>query len=358
MKLYRWSRHRLDHRYNIGMAERIPRQWFPIFRSERLRHGRPIGVRRLGEELVLWRDAAGTARVAQRGCPHRGADLALGKVVGGELQCPYHGFRFSGTGACTAVPCEGPDARIPPRLRLELETAVEEHGFIWLYCRDAEPSEPPSSRPWIDGLPEPSTRVATREMEWNVPFSRAMEGMMDLHHAPFAHGRYVPRSMTRLDPYDARFDERGIMRSEGRLRSESSEKRGWDFVLDVAPPSIVSVKFGERSSKSVGGVVACCPIDDTRTWISIRYRAEQRVPWIARLVAEIAVTVECRLVQVDDHRLLRTTVPEGEGHPRQLVHADKAIGLWQQWRRRALGPARLPLAPQPHAAPSIPTAHA
>lgn len=339
------------------MTERIPRQWFPIYRSERLRQRRPIGLRRLGQELVLWRDALGVARVGHRGCPHRGADLALGRVTSGELECPYHGFRFSGDGTCTAIPCEGRDARVPPKLRLQTETVIEEHGFVWLYCSDLEPSEPPATRPWLDELFEPSFGVATREMVWNVPFSRAMEGMLDIHHAAFAHRRYVPRKLTRLDPYDARFDEHGVLRSDGKLRSEGDEKGGWAFVLDLAPPSIVSVRFGERGRGGMGGLVAVCPIDDEQTWITIRYRASSRVPWFGRLLAEAAVAVECRLIQVDDHRLLRTTLPVDAEHHRQLVHADKAVSLWHQWRRRAQGAARLPLASPPHAASSVSPAH-
>src|SRR5690606_15429111 len=133
---------------------------------------------------------------AYRGCPHRGADLALGRVVGGELQCPYHGFRFRGDGRCSAIPCEGRGAKIPAKLHLETESVVEENGFIWLYCRESEDDNPPATRPWIDGLPETHAGVASRDLEWDAPLSRVMEGMLDIHHSAFAHSRYVPRRLT------------------------------------------------------------------------------------------------------------------------------------------------------------------
>ena len=43
--------------------------------------GRAVkAVRLLGEELVLFRDAAGTWGLVARNCPHRGADLAFGRL--------------------------------------------------------------------------------------------------------------------------------------------------------------------------------------------------------------------------------------------------------------------------------------
>ena len=37
-------------------------------------------------------------------CCHRGGDLARGQVVGGALQCPYHGWTFDTAGRCTRMP--------------------------------------------------------------------------------------------------------------------------------------------------------------------------------------------------------------------------------------------------------------
>ena len=42
----------------------------------------PIRRRLLGEDLVLWRDSAGTPHVLRDLCIHRGTALSLGRVVG------------------------------------------------------------------------------------------------------------------------------------------------------------------------------------------------------------------------------------------------------------------------------------
>lgn len=341
----------MDQRYNSPVAELIANQWYPIYRCDKLRPGRPVGVRRLGEDLVLWRDRDGLARAAHRGCPHRGADLALGRVKEGELECPYHGFRYAGDGTCTAIPCEGRDARIPPKLRLQSRPVVEEHGLLWLFAGNAATP----TRPWIPGLPEHTRDVACRDMTWNVPLSRVIEGMVDIHHLPFAHRRYVSSALTRLDPYDAHFDASGILRSEGVMRRDTPGSAGWRFIMDVAPPSVLSIGLGERDSPSMVGLVACCPIDDEHTWITLRYALRSR--WgsgVRRLLSEIALWAELRFIQVDDHRLLQTSRPhDHEGPARQFVHADKAAGLWHRWRRRAMGRVSLPLVTAPDAAPPL-----
>ncbi|HLT39256.1 MAG TPA: Rieske 2Fe-2S domain-containing protein, partial [Enhygromyxa sp.] len=84
----------------------IPECWYAIAEARAVRGDRPLGLERLGRRLVLWRDAAGEVACLPAACPHRGADLSLGRVRAGEIECRYHGFRFASSGACTAVPCE------------------------------------------------------------------------------------------------------------------------------------------------------------------------------------------------------------------------------------------------------------
>ena len=46
--------------------------------------------------------------------------MSAGRVVDGCIECPFHGFRFDGAGACVALPAHGTGANarpIPPNLR-------------------------------------------------------------------------------------------------------------------------------------------------------------------------------------------------------------------------------------------------
>jgi phenylpropionate dioxygenase-like ring-hydroxylating dioxygenase large terminal subunit len=48
--------------------------------------------------LVVWRDAEGDVHVWDDYCPHRGAGLSEGRVSGGLILCPAHGWRFDVNG--------------------------------------------------------------------------------------------------------------------------------------------------------------------------------------------------------------------------------------------------------------------
>lgn len=308
-------------------SEIIDHQWYAVLRAERLGR-RPVGVRRLGRDLVLWRDGAGTAHCADAPCPHRGASLALGRVVAGELECPYHGFRFDGDGACTKMPCEGACARIPKTLRLQNRVLCEAHGFLWLWEGDAGAVLPPV--PWLPELPTDWRGSAARELTWNVRFSRVMEGMLDFHHAPFAHRRYWPSSWTRLDPYEVSCEGR-VVRTRGRLRKEDDPNhRGFEAELNVAFPGILHIRFGGK----VDGVIAVTPIDEESTWIVGRYTQYYvRIPGLRWLVAHALLAVEFFLIQPDDERMLKSSQPRSSS-PRanHFMRADRGAAEWHRLR--------------------------
>ena len=51
----------------------IPNQWYVILESKEVKPGKPIGVLRMDERLVLWRDTQGRLACSRDLCPHRGA---------------------------------------------------------------------------------------------------------------------------------------------------------------------------------------------------------------------------------------------------------------------------------------------
>lgn len=69
------------------------------------------GRARLGLALVHTRGAVGWSKqptgpshVVPRRCPHRSAPLSEGRIIDGQLNCSFHGWKFEGSGACTSIP--------------------------------------------------------------------------------------------------------------------------------------------------------------------------------------------------------------------------------------------------------------
>jgi len=54
-----------------------------------------------GREVAVFRTRDGRALAVDGTCPHKGGPLADGMLIGEQVVCPLHAFRFDGTsGAC------------------------------------------------------------------------------------------------------------------------------------------------------------------------------------------------------------------------------------------------------------------
>ncbi len=83
-----------------------------------------------GHDLALWRARDGTVCVWHDRCPHRGVRLSLGEVVGNELRCQYHAWRFGTGGACTFIPAQ-PARKVPGAIHATVWPMAQASGLIW-----------------------------------------------------------------------------------------------------------------------------------------------------------------------------------------------------------------------------------
>lgn len=315
----------------------IPECWYALADASRVGGRKPLSVERLGRRWVLWRDEQGGLCCLPAACPHRGADLGLGRVREGAIECPYHGFRFAGAGTCTHVPCEGREARIPAGLHVDGPILREAHGLVWMWHGVGAPS--PAEPAWIEGAPEPARGTSTWEERWDISFTRVMEGMQDLHHFPFAHRKVDPwrGRASRLDPFEFEAAGEHLRQHAGLRRDEPEAPIVASFDLEAMFPGMVYLRFGAR----VDGVVLVCPIDDARSWIWTRYRVRTGLGTLAdRLASWLGLVAEFGLVQPDDKRMLASSWPQrAAARDHALVRADAQIAAWHKLRRARLGAA-------------------
>ena len=111
----------------------IRNQWYAILESTEVRRGKPVGVTRMGEKLVAWRDSQGRVTVMHDQCPHRGVALSAGEVHGDCIWCPFHGFEYDASGRCTLIPANGQDAPVPRAFKAHAYPTHEAHGLIFIY---------------------------------------------------------------------------------------------------------------------------------------------------------------------------------------------------------------------------------
>ena len=120
------------------------RYWQPAALVDELLGNRPVKpVRLLGENLVLFRDEQGRYGLIERACPHRGTDLAFGRLEDGGLRCAFHGWLFDVTGQCLETPAEPEGSRLCANIRQKAYPVVEKSGILFAYLGPGEPPEFP-----------------------------------------------------------------------------------------------------------------------------------------------------------------------------------------------------------------------
>ncbi len=83
--------------------------WVPGLKSTELVAGSdPVRFKRLGEELIAFRDTSGRVGVMDHRCPHRCASFFFGRNEEDGIRCVYHGSKFDVEGNCLDM------ANVPP----------------------------------------------------------------------------------------------------------------------------------------------------------------------------------------------------------------------------------------------------
>ena len=131
----------------------IPNQWYAILESNEIKKGKLIGVTRMGEKLVVWRNSQGKLSVLSDKCPHRGVALSVGKVMGDCIRCPFHGFEYNSSGVCTLVPAIGGNTEPPKALHVHSYPVCEAHGFVYIWWGEPRDDNPGSARESYPPLP-------------------------------------------------------------------------------------------------------------------------------------------------------------------------------------------------------------
>ena len=112
--------------YRLGEFT-FPRGWFMIAQSHELTH-KPLPLHFLGRDFALYRGmASGKVVLLDAYCPHMQTHLGAHNttsyvvldnngtnIVGDDIVCPYHGWKFDCTGTCTEIPSLLPDQDLNP----------------------------------------------------------------------------------------------------------------------------------------------------------------------------------------------------------------------------------------------------
>ncbi|AOW99962.1 cell death suppressor protein Lls1 [Moorena producens PAL-8-15-08-1] len=170
--------------------------WYPVSYVEDLDKSQPTRFTLLEQDIVLWWDKHEQMwRAFVDQCPHRLAPLSEGRInQDGRLECPYHGWAFSGTGQCEVIPQqkERGKAEISQRACVNSLPTTIAQGLLFVYPGQAE-NGAQTKVPIVDALEEDPDGWVCLNTFRDLPYDALtlMENVLDPSHIPYTHHRSV-----------------------------------------------------------------------------------------------------------------------------------------------------------------------
>lgn len=301
-----------------------------------------MGVTRLGEKLVFWRDGNGVISCLRDWCVHRGVKLSKGKIINHHLQCPFHGFEYDTSGKVTVIPANGKKASVPKAFKATSYPTHEGHGFIWIWYGENPPENLEPPRFFLDI--DESFSYSEIQDPWNIHYSRAIENQLDVVHLPFVHADSIGRgNRTVVDGPGLKWIDPNMFYVYTHNRVDDSvpplkpsefpvnQQPEPSFKLEFIFPHLWQNHFGDTSCI----VVAFVPIDHEHSRLYLRfYQKFIRVPLFRDLVNWLAMPLNIRILH-QDRRVVETQEPKASylKMDEQLIRGDHPIVEYR--RRRA-----------------------
>ncbi|HXG52526.1 MAG TPA: aromatic ring-hydroxylating dioxygenase subunit alpha [candidate division Zixibacteria bacterium] len=201
--------------------------WYVVARSAEVRPGRALSRELARRRVAVYRGRDGKVQALGGRCPHLGADLGRGQVIGDRLQCVFHRWTFDRSGRCVHAPSL--DA-IPPSARTFSYPTDERYGAVWIFNGPRALFPIPSFSRWSD---EQLAAVALPPQTINChPHVVTCNGL-DIHHFKAVHGLEFAEAPVaeQLDPYRIRLRLR--IRLRGRSFFQIALRRIAGDVVDV-----------------------------------------------------------------------------------------------------------------------------
>jgi phenylpropionate dioxygenase-like ring-hydroxylating dioxygenase large terminal subunit len=319
----------------------IPNQWYAILESNEVKKGKPVGFTRMGDKIVAWRDGEGRLSVMNDRCPHRGAALSMAKSNGECIRCPFHGFEYDRSGACSLIPANGRGSEPPQAMHVKTYPTREEHGFIYLWW--GEPQSEYPAVPWFESIGDGMVYSTLRD-HWKCHYSRAIENQLDVVHLPFVHHNTIGRGnrtlvngpVTRAE-CGGKGDHLLNLWVYNQLDEGQKPVRPSDMPEPNRHPSL-QFRFPNLwqnwIADGVRVVVAFTPIDDENTLMYLRYYHTTRIPILRQLTGWIGSLANL-VIERQDRRIVITQRPTRSdlGIGEILIPGDHPIIVYRKRRR-------------------------
>ena len=238
---------------------------------------KPLSVKILGKNLVIFRSQDGVLGALQDSCPHRRMALSKGVCTKNGIRCGYHGWEFGAKGLLSKIPAcsSGEKAHV----KIKAYRVKESQCFIWVYMGDNEPKAEPYQFPFYEEKGWHNW-VMTRTFEGNA--FHCCENYLDVPHTVYVHSGLFRNEKRNVLEYEVSSGENWVQAEFFNEKPLDSFLGRFIFNSDQSPQHIdrfilpyttrVDYKYSDDHHFIVS--TQCTPIDEfnTRTFTYMAHR--------------------------------------------------------------------------------------
>ncbi len=245
---------------------KLTNYWYIVARERDVRR-KPRSIRLFNQHYVVFQAQNGEFAALQDRCPHRNVPLSEGKVCDGEIQCPYHGWRFNSKGELSHIPSL--PTQTPPNIIVPSVHCCAQDGYIWLCV-----GEPESPKPLpFAHLGETGWVSFKMRKRFQASVAQCLENFLDCPHAVYVHQglfrsptRKPVRATLRYLSDGAQVEYANEPREQSLvwqwLQNSDTEMRHTDRFIAPAT-SRVDYQFSDKKHYIITS--SCTPLSDTET---------------------------------------------------------------------------------------------
>src|SRR5690242_15636636 len=178
-------------------GEMLRRYWWPVGFTVEVTT-KPVPVRHLGEDFVLFRDGSGKVGMVDKACPHRRASLELGRCEDRGIRCCYHGWLFDAAGQCLEMPAEPAGSKLFQEVKIRSAQVQEAGGIVFAYLG-----------------PDPAPRLPRYDLLYREDCDRTVWAKED-------HCNWAQRAENGVDPYHSMSLHASVYPSMAMKRPDSN----------------------------------------------------------------------------------------------------------------------------------------
>ena len=264
--------------------------WYPVAYLDDLDPTRPNPFTLLGDDLVLWFDRpAGSWRAFADVCPHRLVPLSQGRLnAAGDLECPYHGWTFNGTGRCTAIPQATEGQAMGQRSHCRSYATAAAQGLLFVFSGDAAAAAE-APLPLVPVLQEQDGGWAdgwlVQDTFRDLPMDALtlLENVLDVSHVPFTHHATVGRREN-AGPVELELTAFGPSGFTGLWQEGPRRGKLGSQHTTYAAPCLMWHDLTAPTFARILTVVYATPIRRGECRLFARFPFQFRSPWPARLL--------------------------------------------------------------------------